>query len=123
MLDSILNTIKKMLGIPPEDDAFDIDILVHINMAMATLHQVGVGPESPALIVDATTEWSSLTDNVSILSMAKSFIYLTVKTAFDPAGTSFIITSIEKQLAELIYRLELEANPPPPLPIVVIVEE
>ena len=44
---SILNTIKKMLGLDANYTTFDTDIIVHINSALMTLTQLGVG--SPQL--------------------------------------------------------------------------
>ena len=41
-MDSILDTIKKLLGIQPEYTSFDEDIIVGINSAFAALNQIGV---------------------------------------------------------------------------------
>lgn len=117
MLDSILNTIKKMLNIPPEDTSFDTDILVYINSALSALFQIGVGPDEPFIVVDPNTEWSSLTTDVRVLSLAKSYIYYSVRLSFDPPATSFVIESYNKVMLETLWRLNELANPyvPPPV--------
>lgn len=118
MEESILNTIKKLLGIPATDMAFDLDILVFINDAIAKLHQVGVGPDTPVIVEDNTTLWSAITTDVSIQSMAKTFVHISTKLAFDPPGNSFITDSFKRMLDELIWRINEEANPyvPPVIP-------
>lgn len=122
MTESILNTIKKMLGLMVEDAAFDSDVLVFINDAIAKLRQLGVGPETPVFVVDNATLWSDLTANETVLSMSKTFIYLTVKLAFDPPPTSFVLEAMKSILAENTWRLEVEANPYIPEPEVPIDE-
>ena len=121
MTESILNTIKKMLGVPVEDSAFDSDVLVHINGALSTLTQLGVGPVDPILVANKDTEWSSLTIDPTVQGMAKQFIYLTVKLLFDPPSTSFVIESYAKTIQELTWRLEVQANPY--IPVIIVVEE
>lgn len=118
MIESILNTIKKLLGIPTEDAAFDADIIVAINSAIATLHQVGVGPVTPMLVVDHNTEWDALTTDPAIQAMSKTYIYLATKLVFDPPATSFAIDSFRKLLDELIYRITVVADPYVPDPVV-----
>lgn len=117
MIDSILNTIKKLLGIPAVDTAFDTDILIAINSAIAILHQVGVGSEIPILVIDDSTEWSALTTDPAIQSMAQTYIYLTAKLVFDPPGTSFAIESFRKLLDELIWRIRVVSDPYIPEPV------
>lgn len=116
MTDSILNTIKQQIGVLVSDTAFDADILLLINAAIAVLRQLGVGPETPMLVADKDTEWSALTTNSTVLAMAKQFIFLRTKLTFDAPGTSFIGDSYQRTLDELTFRIEVEANPAPPIP-------
>jgi len=111
MPDSILNTTKKALGLPVEDTAFDVDILMQINTAVAVLTQLGVGPTTPLSVVDADTEWENLTTEPTVLSMVKTFIYLKTRMGFDPPGTSFLLDAMSKNLDELTWRIEIQANP------------
>lgn len=118
MIESILNTIKKMLGISVEDSAFDADVLVAINSAIMFLHQIGVGPEDPILVVDQNTEWDALTTNTAIQAMSKTYIYLSAKMVFDPPGTSFAIEAFRKILDELYWRIQVVSDPYIPEPVV-----
>lgn len=113
-MESILNTIKKLLGVSVQDTAFDADILVFINSSIAVLRQIGVGPEDPLLVVDKDTEWSALTEDETILSMSKVYIHLSTKISFDPPGSSFIIDAFKKVADEYLWRLKEEAEPPLP---------
>lgn len=117
MADSILNTTKQLLGLSLEDTSFDVDVLIHINSSISTLHQLGVGTTDPELVVDKDTEWSSLTEDSVLLSMVKPFIYLTTRLSFDPPGTSFLGDSITRTLAELTFRIYVQADPPLPDPL------
>lgn len=45
MEDSILQSIKKLLGISKEDTSFDTDIIIDINSEFMTLNQLGIGPK------------------------------------------------------------------------------
>lgn len=113
-MESILNTIKKLLGVSVDDTAFDADILVFINSSIAILRQVGVGPEDPLLVVDKDTEWTALTEDATILSMSKVYIHMTTRLAFDPPSNSFTIDAFKRVADELIWRIKEEAEPPIP---------
>lgn len=103
--ESILLTIKKLLG-PTEDyDAFTVDIITHINSAFATYTTMGIGPSSGYQITDENNVWSEFTDDPMIFSLVKPAVYLRVKLAFDPPSSSFIQESYKKQLEELEWRM------------------
>jgi hypothetical protein len=114
--ESILDSVKKTLGFDADYTAFDVDITLFINSAFSTLREIGVGPTEGFLIEDNTKLWSDFTgDNALLLASVKPFIYLTVRLAFDPPATSFVITALEKQLEELKFRLNIigeTINPP-----------
>jgi hypothetical protein len=120
MVESILNTIKQMLGISTTDTAFDTDIIVNINSAFMTLQQLGIGdPDVVFSIEDNTATWLDFLTTDSVFYPAvKTYIYLKVKLAFDPAGTSFVINSMTDQIRELEWRLTVQV-PIPPDPILV----
>ena len=107
MLPSILNTIKPMLGIDAAYNAFDTDIITHINSAFMTLKQLGVGPEAGFHIDDHTKNWSDFIDE-SRYNDVKTYVYLRVRLLFDPPGTSFHMSAIQEQLTELVWRLSVE---------------
>lgn len=108
--DSILQSTKKLLGFDASYDAFDLDITTHINSAFSTLYQAGVGPVEGFFIEDKSAKWNLfLGDNMHILDV-KTYIYLKVKLLFDPPTSSFGLSAIEKQLDELIWRLNVAAD-------------
>lgn len=103
-MNSILYTIKKMIGFDPEYNQFDTDIIVYINSAFSILKQLGVGPKEGFSISDETAVWSDFTTDVS-LEMVKTYIYFKVKVSFDPPSSSFALDSIKNQISELEWRM------------------
>ena len=108
-MDSILVSIKKLLGIDASYTAFDVDVIVHINTAFAVLNQLGVGPANGFMIEGEAESWDDyITDNN--FSMVKTFVYLKVRLAFDPPTSTALIESMNNTLNELTWRLELEGQ-------------
>lgn len=106
---SILNTIKKLIGVDPEYDVFDQDILVHINSALSTLTQIGAGPANGLFVEDETAKWSDFFTEAG-LNPIKSYVYLRVRMMFDPPSSSFVLTSYKEQIKELEWRINVEAD-------------
>lgn len=106
-MESILNSIKKLLGVPEDYTQFDDDIVMHINTVFLNLTQLGVGPEEGFYIEDESTTWDEFIDidNNAQLHAVKTYIYLKVKMLFDPSLSSAVITSSENIIAELEWRL------------------
>jgi hypothetical protein len=121
---SILDTTKKLLGIDADYEAFDIDIVMHINSTFATLEQLGVGPVDGFSIEDSSSLWTDFIPDDKRLNSVKSYVYLKVRQYFDPPTTSFALTSIEKMISELEFRLQTAAESDalaikfPPTPVV-----
>lgn len=107
MNDSILNTIKRMLGLTDEQTDFDTDIIIHINTVLNTLHQIGVfNSEDECFSIEGPSQkWSDFLTDISKFNMVKSFIYLKVRLLFDPPLNATVISCMEKQIAELEFRL------------------
>lgn len=103
MEDSILKSTKMMLGIDPAYTVFDHEVITNINSAMSSLNQIGVGDATP--IEDDTAVWSDLEWPVVQLNLAKTLVFLRVKLAFDPPGTSYLIDAIKEQIKEQEWRL------------------
>ena len=112
LAESILLSIKKLLGIMPDYTQFDDDIIIHINTAFATLNQLGVGPQEGFMIEDRFTEWQDYTTSKN-LTMIKTYIYLKVRLLFDPPTSSALVESINRSIAELEWRIFLEGDPKP----------
>lgn len=110
--DSILNTIKKMLGLESDYDAFDTEITVHINSVLMTLTQLGVGPVDGYIITDATSLWTDFLTDISKLAAVKTYMYLKVKLVFDPPTSSFVQDALTRQATEWEWRLATKVDPP-----------
>lgn len=108
-MDSILNSIKKMLGIDAEYDAFDPDIIMHINSVFFILHQLGVGPAEGFSISDEYSTWSDFISDSNIEAV-KSYVGLKVRLLFDPPTSTAVADSINKLIAELEWRLNLSVE-------------
>lgn len=106
MSTSILNDVKHTLALLPEQTAFDIDIIMHINSAISTLTQLGVGPVEGYMITGPNNLWGEFANDPR-LNAVKSYIFLKVKLVFDPPGTGFVLSSIERQIQELEYRINV----------------
>ena len=106
-MDSILDSTKKILGLDPEYDVFDVDIITHINTAFFTLNQLGVGPAEGFMILDNTSTWALFSEGQVNLNAVKTYVYLRVRLLFDPPQTSFAISAMEKQIQELEWRLNV----------------
>jgi hypothetical protein len=104
-MDSILNSVKKALGLPPDYTAFDPELIMHINSALSTVTQLGVGPEEGFSIEDSDDTWSDFFEPDPRLDLVKTYVYLKVKLVFDPPANSFVVTSLEKQAEELGWRI------------------
>ena len=108
-MESILESIKKLLGIPKDYTAFDIDVIMHINTAFAILNQLGLGPEGGYGIEGYDDVWDDYIVSYN-MSMIKTFIYLKVRLAFDPPSSTALIESMQRTLDDLTWRLELEGQ-------------
>lgn len=106
MSSSILDDVKHTLGLLPDQTPFDTDVMIHINSALATLTQLGVGPVEGFEITGATEQWSDFVTDPR-LNAVKSYIYLKVKLVFDPPPTGFVVASMERQITELEYRINV----------------
>jgi hypothetical protein len=105
--DSILNSIKKTLGIDSAYTAFDIDVAMHINTSFTILQQLGVGPVDGFAIIDDTSVWSDYTDNNVMLASVQSYVFTKVKLLFDPPPTSFGLDAMKSLVSELEWRLNI----------------
>lgn len=111
--DSILNDVKKVLGIPEELTAFDPDIILHINSTFMVLHQLGVGAPEVFSISGSEETWSSFLSNartVNDLNAVKTYIYLKLRILFDPPSSSYVLSALESQVSELEWRLNVQAE-------------
>lgn len=106
MEESILTSIKKLIGLSEDYEAFDLDIIMAINTAFFTLWQLGVGgdPSKPFTIEDDTAKWSDFID-FGKMEMCKTYVSLRVRMIFDPPTSSFLADAINGQIKEYEVRL------------------
>lgn len=102
---SILNDIKKILGLPVDDESFDADVLMHINSTISTLHQLGIGPDEGFSVEDASPTWADYLNDDKRFNHVKTYIYLKVRYLFDPPTTSFHLNAMKEQIEELEWRI------------------
>lgn len=115
MNESILTSIKKMLGIAEEYEIFDPDLIMHINSVFSVLTQLGVGSQKGFMIDDETATWSSFIRNEATLMLVKSYVYLKVKLMFDPPLSSAVLECYKKQIEEYEWRLNVAAENTEPI--------
>ena len=108
--ESILLSIKKLLGISEDYDHFDSDIIMHINSVFAILTQIGVGPQKGFSINDESEKWEDFLSEDKMLHSVKSYMYMKVKMMFDPPLSSAVIECMKEQIKELEWRLQIDAE-------------
>lgn len=109
-MESILTSIKKLLGIDEEYDHFDPDIIMHINSVFMVLNQLGVGPSEGFTIEDDTSTWMDFVADTTKVEAIKSYIFLKVKLLFDPPASSAITESYNRMISEYEWRLNVAAE-------------
>ena len=111
-MDSILTSIKKMLGIEAAYDQFDADLIMHINSTLSVLTQLGIGPETGFFITDVNSTWFDFLKDDPRLGLVKSYMYLKVKLLFDPPSGSAAIESMNRIVSEFEWRIQVAADTP-----------
>lgn len=118
---SILTSTKKILGLAEDYTAFDLDVITHINTALSTLKQLGIGPPGGLAIEDETSDWSDFLDiSDSNYSDVKTYVYLRVRLLFDPPTTSYLLAALEQQIQQMEWRINVNreeadwVDPDPP---------
>lgn len=106
-MDSILTSVKKLLGISEEYTAFDTDIVIHINSVFTILAQLGVGPEKGFSIVDDSAVWSDFIPDGQLMEAVKSYTGLKVRLMFDPPTSSSVMQATTNMISELEWRLNV----------------
>ena len=110
MEDSILNSIKKLLGIDEYYTQFDADIIMHINSVFMILTQIGAGPENGFSIVDKTNTWKEFIQNENAIEDVKSYMYLKVRMLFDPPTSTAVMDAMNRSINELEWRIQVAVD-------------
>ena len=109
-MDSILTSVKKLLGIEEDYTHFDADIIMHINTVFMLLNQLGVGPDEGFSITDKTSVWDDYIADLQNFEAVKSYMFLKVKMLFDPPTGSAVTESYNRTISELESRLSMAAD-------------
>ena len=112
-ISSILNSVKKKLGLDPETTTeFDEDLIDYINMALSAVNQIGIGPRNGFAITGDSETWTDFVGDDPRLNMIKAYVQLRVKLIFDPPSASFVLQSYQDQLREYEWRLNFFVDTP-----------
>lgn len=111
-MESILTSIKKLLGLTEEYEHFDPEIVMHINSVFMDLRQIGVGPEEGFFIEDETSVWTDFVPEIGKIEAVKSYMYLRVRLLFDPPANSSLLESMNRQIEKFEWRLNIAADSP-----------
>ena len=106
-MESILTSIKKLLGIADEYTQFDDDLIMHINAVFMTLCQMGVGPDIPYVITDSGDEWNDFSEDIETMNAVKSYVHMKVRLIFDPPQNGNLLESLKQLIAEYEWRLNV----------------
>lgn len=107
ILSSILLSTKELLGIKdPNITAFDTDIIIHINSALQTLKQLGVGPNSGFTISGPSETYQDfLGADVEKFPIVKQYLFLKTKIGFDTPTSSAVLEVYKEMAKEDEWRL------------------
>ena len=106
-MESILISIKKLLGIAEEYEHFDTDLIIHINSVFSVLTQLGAGPVDGFFIRDKTALWTDFIEDYPRIEMVKTYVYLKVRLVFDPPASSAAIESLKQMINEYEWRIQV----------------
>nr|DAF90679.1 MAG TPA: hypothetical protein [Siphoviridae sp. ctDS752] len=107
---SILTSIKLLLGITEDYEAFDQQIIAHINSVFMILTQLGVGPPDGFMITSKVDTWNEFISDEKKMQLVKSYMHLKVKMLFDPPSSSAVIDSTNRMINEFEWRLNSQAE-------------
>lgn len=110
MNDSILLSIKKLMGMAPDYNAFDTDLIIHINSVFDVMDQLGACPKKGFFITGVEETWTDFFNGEPPIEMCKSYLYLKTRLLFDPPNTGVLHEAMERQISEFEWRLNVQAE-------------
>lgn len=110
--ESILLTIRKMIGPDSDYNVFDTDLITHLNSEFMVLAQAGVGPRVPFRITGTSETWTDFSSDIALIEGVKTYLYLAVKCLFDPSASSTVQTAQSEKAQEYLWRLAIQAETP-----------
>lgn len=106
MNESILETVRSLCGLDPENDEFDNELIPITNSVFATLSHLGVGPKKGYCISGVADLWKDyLTTDKTLLGLVRQYVPMKTRLIFDPPSSSAVLTSYEKTASELEWRI------------------
>lgn len=109
-MESILTSIKKLLGISEDDTSFDPDIIMHINSVFMVLRQLGIGPPEGFAIEGEDAVWADYMSDNALIESVKTYMYMKVRLIFDPPTSAAMIDSMNRLIDEFEWRLNVAAE-------------
>lgn len=106
---SILQTVRKMIGPSAEYDVFDTDLIININAAFSRLCQLGVGPETPFKITGEEETWDDFIDD-GYQEEVKQYVYLRTRLIFDPPSSGTVVNLYKEQIDMLEWTMKEVAH-------------
>ena len=110
MEDSILKTIRNMIGPSASYEVFDADLIISINSAFSRLCQLGIGPTKPFKVIDDNTAWTEFMPEEEMPDEVKQYIYLKTRIIFDPPESATVMNAYKEQIAELEWTMKEVAH-------------
>lgn len=108
--ESILTSVKKLLGIMEECTEFDSDIIMNINSAINTLFQLGVGKEGFMINSKEDTYEDLLGELTPMFQNVKMYLFFKTRLGFDPPQTQALVTSTKEMISELEWRIQIQMD-------------
>ena len=111
MMDSILDTIKEMLGYGTDPDpTFDRTIMVHINTAFSELSEVGVLSDASYRVTSRTNTWEDAFGGRKDVDLIQTYVFLSVKLIFDPPSSSFVLNALVHERDRIEWRISVKGD-------------
>ena len=108
-MESIFDSVKKLIGPGEGDDYFDDHLILHINSAFSRLCQLGVGPKKPFKIRGRSEKWTDFLDD-GHQEDVKDYVVAKVRKVFDPPENSFLMEALNEEIKELEWLLNSVAE-------------
>ena len=108
--DSILTSTKKLIGLGPDYDAFNLDLVTHINSVLMIMHQLGVGPKEEFTITGPDETWDDFWGGEKPINLARTYLALKTRIIFDPPTSGVLHEALERQIEEVEWRLVREVE-------------
>lgn len=108
-MDSILDSVKSYVGIPTDNNAFDVDLLMSINAIMVVLNQFGIGPSDPFVVEDNTQTWVDLLGEDGIGGV-RQYVLMRVRMLFDPPTNNQVMEALKNSIDEFEWRILVDVD-------------